>query len=80
LKARVNTHSLCRAGLVGILFWIRLFESFKISSSLGPLILTMGEIFHRDVGRFFVVLVVLMFGFGTAFICAARPYPDHVWR
>jgi len=67
-------------GLVGILFWVRLFEALKVSSSLGPLVLTMGEIFRRDVGRFLLVLVVLMLGFGSAFVCAARPYPDRVWR
>ncbi len=65
---------------MGILFWVRIFEAFKVSSSLGPLILTLGEIFRRDVGRFLLVLVVLMMGFGAAFVCTARPFPDRVWR
>ena len=67
-------------GLVGIVFWIRLFQSLKVSSSMGPLVLTMGEIFYRDVSRFLVVLAALMLGFGAAFVCAARPYPDNSWR
>ena len=69
-----------RAGLVGVMFWIRLFESLKVSNSLGPLVLTLGEILHRDVGRFLVVLSILMLGFGSAIMCAARPYPDRIWR
>ena len=67
-------------GLVGVFFWVRLLETLKVSGNLGPLVLIFGEIFRRDVGRFFVVLTVLMLGFGSAFICAARPYPDRVWR
>jgi hypothetical protein len=32
---------------VGVLFWVRLLESLKASSSFGPLVLTLGEIFRK---------------------------------
>jgi hypothetical protein len=33
--------------MAGIVFWVRLFECLKISSSFGPLVLTLGEIFRK---------------------------------
>jgi hypothetical protein len=66
-------------GAVGVLLWMRLLKVFTVDAAFGPLVLTLLALV-RDVVRFLLLLLLFSLGFGAAFVCAARPYPDKAWR
>ena len=67
-------------GLAALLLWVRLLEALRVSPRLGPLVLILQAMVRKDLGRFALLLLVVALGFGAAFVCAARPYPDLRYR
>jgi hypothetical protein len=67
-------------GLAALVLWVRLLETLRVSPRLGPLVLILQSMVRKDLGRFALLLLVVTLGFGAAFVCAARPYPDLRYR